>query len=72
MRIYVREEYHCDEWVFETLKLNRAMLMKKYNLKSLTFSYSMTNATDPNFNVKVKTEISEQLIADLEKLTSCY
>lgn len=69
MRIYVREEYFCDEWVFNTLKNKRASLMKKYGLKSLTYSYTMTNVDAPNFSVKVECDVSKKLIADLELLT---
>ena len=71
MRVYVREEYCCDEWVSGKLKANRKALMKKYGLTSLTFSYTLTHAEVPNFSVKNETDVGQRLIADLDRLTRC-
>lgn len=67
MRVYVKADYYSDEWIFNTLRNKREVLMRKYGLKSLTFSYTLPR-DENTFSVKKENEISKALIADLEKI----
>lgn len=69
MRIYVNEMYASDEWMVNSLKNLRERLMKRHNLKSLTFSYTLSEKTGDNFASLKETPESKALIEDLEKYT---
>ncbi len=69
MRIYVNESWASDEWAVDVLKGCRKAIMEKYNLKALTFSYSLNQNGPDNFSSKVKNELSAAIINDLEKAT---
>lgn len=70
MRIYVNEMYASDEWMVNSLNNLRNRLMKRYNLKSLTFSYTLNSASGKNFSVLKEDHQSIALIDDLERLTN--
>ena len=70
MRIYVNEMYASDEWMVNSLNNLRNRLMKRYNLKSLTFSYTLPSASGKNFSVLKEDHQSIDLIDDLERLTN--
>lgn len=71
MRVYLYEEYACDEWVSGCLKNNRKSLMKKHNLKSLSFSYSLPS-NGPEIIIKENSALANDVKNSIVKIISNY
>lgn len=67
MRVYLYEFYACDEWVRESLKNNRKAIMKKHGLKSLTFSYSLSDK-EPEMKTLKEDELSLAVLETIRQI----
>lgn len=71
MRVYLHENYACDEWVNGCLKNHRKRLMNKYNLTSLSFSYTLPTS-GPEVLIKEDSEVAKALKENIIKIISNY
>lgn len=72
MRVYLYENYACDEWVTGCLKNHRKSLVKKHGLKSLSFSYSLPSNGGVEIMIKEDSEVAKALKESIKKIISNY